>query len=130
MGLLEFVDYSQRTMSEIYESLKKVSSETLEQKLCEGHKCPDQNDERNNMSDKCKFYDQCQCNCDGADDKTECCECFRLHEHIEMLVDAINQGTKKFDYEKAPFLHDAMSKHFEFITGTNIDSILEGLDDE
>jgi len=45
MGLLEFVDYSQRTMGEIYDSLNKVSRETFEQKICEGHKCPEQNNE-------------------------------------------------------------------------------------
>lgn len=47
-----------------------------------------------------------------------------LKEHIEMLVDAINQGTKKFQYEEAPFLHDAMGKHFEFETGLKLDDIL------
>ena len=34
-------------------------------------------------------------------------------EMIEFLIDAINQGTKKFNYEEAPFLHDAMGKYFE-----------------
>ncbi|MBR1625578.1 MAG: hypothetical protein IJ681_00370 [Bacteroidales bacterium] len=45
MGLLEFVDYAQKTMCELYESLNKVSKETFEQKFCEGHKCPEQNNE-------------------------------------------------------------------------------------
>ena len=49
---------------------------------------------------------------------------YELEKHIEMLVNAINQGTKKFQYEEAPFLHKAMSKHFEFQTGLNIDDIL------
>lgn len=47
-----------------------------------------------------------------------------LKKHIEMLVDAINQGTKKFQYEEAPFLHEAMGKHFEFETGLSLDEIL------
>lgn len=77
------------------------------------------------MNSKCEYYEQCQCNCDGADDKTECCECYRLHEHIDMLVDAINQGTKKFHNGEADFLHEAMSKHFEFVTGMDLDKLLE-----
>ena len=51
-------------------------------------------------------------------------ENYDLSAHIEMLVNAINQGTKKFQYEEAPFLHDAMGKHFEFSTGLNLDDIL------
>ena len=77
------------------------------------------------MTYKCKFYDECQCDCDGSDYKTECCECFRLHEHIEILVTAINEGTRKFGYKEAPFLHNAMSKHFEFSTGINILQLLD-----
>lgn len=46
-------------------------------------------------------------------------------EMIEFLIDAINQGTKKFDYEQAPFLHDAMSKYFEWSTGLNLEDILQ-----
>jgi hypothetical protein len=46
-------------------------------------------------------------------------------EMIEYLIDAINQGTKKFDYEEAPFLHDAMSKYFEWSTGISLEEILE-----
>lgn len=46
-------------------------------------------------------------------------------KHLEFLVDAINQGTKKFSYAEAPFLHDAMSKHFEYETGISIDEILD-----
>ncbi|MCQ2957278.1 MAG: hypothetical protein MJ180_00075 [Candidatus Gastranaerophilales bacterium] len=42
---------------------------------------------------------------------------------IEILVEAINQGTKKFDYEEAPFLHDAMSKYFEYSTGIKLENI-------
>lgn len=48
-----------------------------------------------------------------------------LENHIEELVEAINQGTKKFSYKEAPFLHEAMSKHFEFTTGISIDELLE-----
>lgn len=42
-----------------------------------------------------------------------------------MLVDAINQGTKKFHNGEADFLHEAMSKHFEFVTGMDLDKLLE-----
>lgn len=79
-------------------------------------------------TEKCEFYNSCQVNCEATLENTECCECFRLHEHIEMLINAINQGTKKFDSKEAPFLHEAMSKHFEFSTGINLDDMLKGLD--
>jgi hypothetical protein len=46
-------------------------------------------------------------------------------EMIEFLIDAINQGTKKFDYEEAPFLHDAMGKYFEWSTGISLEDILQ-----
>ena len=46
------------------------------------------------------------------------------HEMIELLIDAINQGTKKFDYEKAPFLHEAMNQYFKENTGMKIDDII------
>lgn len=48
-----------------------------------------------------------------------------IENHINMLVQAINQGTKKFSYKEAPFLHDAMTKHFEFITGIKLEDIIE-----
>lgn len=46
-------------------------------------------------------------------------------EMIEFLIDVINQGTKKFDYEEAPFLHNAMSKYFEWSTGISLEDILQ-----
>lgn len=46
-------------------------------------------------------------------------------EMIEFLIDAINQGTKKFDYKEASFLHDAMSKYFEWSTGISLEDILQ-----
>ena len=76
-------------------------------------------------SEECEFFKECQCECDGSQEKTECCECYRLHQHIKMLVNAINQGTKKFSYKEAHFLHEAMSNHFEFCTGLNVDDILD-----
>ena len=48
---------------------------------------------------------------------------------IELLVDAINQGTKKFSYEEAPFLHDAMKSFFGWSIGISIDEILADDDD-
>lgn len=45
-------------------------------------------------------------------------------EMIEFLIDVINQGTKKFDYEEAPFLHDAMGKYFEWSTGISLEDLL------
>lgn len=48
-----------------------------------------------------------------------------MEEIIEILVDAINQGTKKFDYDEAPFLHDAMGKYFEYKTGISLDDIVK-----
>ena len=76
-------------------------------------------------TEECKHKKYCLTNCSGEIEETECCACYELYEHIDMLIDAINQGTKKFDYEQAPFLHEAMSKHFEFSTGINIDSLLD-----
>ena len=48
-------------------------------------------------------------------------------EMIELLIDVINQGTKKYDYEEAPFLHEAMNKYFEWSTGMTIDDIIGDL---
>jgi hypothetical protein len=45
-----------------------------------------------------------------------------------MLVDAINQGTKKFHNGEADFLLEAMRKHFEFVTGMSLDKLLEECD--
>lgn len=73
--------------------------------------------------EQCEFYKECECDCNGAIEKTECCECYRLHNFIKMLIGAINQGTKKFEYEEAPFLHEAMAKYFTFCTGLNIDEL-------
>ena len=82
-----------------------------------------------NKTNKCEYYNRCQVDCKGTDDKIECCECYRLHEHIEMLVDAINSCTRKFNYDAAPALHDAMDKHFEFVYGKSINSILDEIDE-
>ena len=49
------------------------------------------------------------------------------HEMIELLIDAINQGTKKIDYEEAPFLHEAMNQYFEWSTGMTIGDIIGDL---
>jgi len=65
--------------------------------------------------DICPYLSKCYTDCDGFD--TETCECFRLHEHIEKLVDAINLGTKTFSYEQAPYLHEAMKEHLDFEIG-------------
>ena len=51
-------------------------------------------------------------------------------EIIEMLVDAINQGTKKYNYKEAPFLHDAMNKYFEWSTGITVNDIIDGFEEE
>ena len=52
-------------------------------------------------------------------------------KHIEMLINAINQGTKKFSYAEAPFLHDAMTNHFEFVTGLKLEDIInEGVNND
>ena len=48
-------------------------------------------------------------------------------EMIELLIDAINQGTKKFDYKETPFLHEAMNQYFEWSTGMTIDDIIGDL---
>ena len=50
-------------------------------------------------------------------------------EMIDFLVEAINKGTKKFDYEEAPFLHDAMAKYFEWSTGISYEDILQFIDE-
>lgn len=47
----------------------------------------------------------------------------KAEKHIEELVQAINEGTKKFSYSEAPFLHEAMSKHFEYETGLTLDDL-------
>jgi len=36
---------------------------------------------------------------------------------IELLVNAINQGTKKFSFEEAPFLHQVMGKYMAYTYG-------------
>lgn len=48
---------------------------------------------------------------------------------IELLVDAINKGTKKFSYDEAPFLHDAMAEYFEWKTGISCEDIRRIIDE-
>ena len=47
----------------------------------------------------------------------------QFEEMVNCLVDAVSQGTKKFSYEEAPFLHQAMQKYFEWETGINLKDI-------
>ena len=39
--------------------------------------------------EQCEFYRECECDCNGAIEKTECCECYRLHNFIKINPDKI-----------------------------------------